>query len=160
MSRTPVITTDFYDTASVKYTATRRIDASPDEVFAALADTPRWSEWFPMISAAEWQSPEPHGVGSRRRVKVGGGWINEEFIVWEPGRRWGFRALSLPIPAVRALAELVELTPDGDGTSVTYGIYVEPLPLMGPFSRLVRGGVEKGVGDGLKGLDRYLASQK
>lgn len=148
----------FYETAPVHFHTSRVIPASPDEVFAALADTPNWPKWFPSLTAAKWQTEPPHGVGSRRCVNVGPVRVDEEFIVWEPGRRWGFTFVATTIPLVRAGAELVELEPEGDGTRVTYNMHVEPLPGLGGLTKLLRAGIEKGLADGLKGLERHLAA--
>jgi len=40
------------------------IDASPEDVFAVIADYSRGPEWQRNMSSARWTSPEPHGVGS------------------------------------------------------------------------------------------------
>lgn len=155
---TRAVGTDFHESAPIRFTATRRIAQSPDTIFAALADTPTWSQWFPAVARSEWTSEPPFGVGSTRRVKTGGAWIDEEFNVWEPGRRWGFVIVSTPLPIFRAGAELATLDPDGDATRVTYTMFLDPYPYTGPVVRAARRGVEKGLRDGLKGLDRHLAA--
>lgn len=151
------VTPEFYDRAPTRYRVERVVAATPDEVFTALADTPGWPQWFPAIRAARWTSEPPHGVGSTRSVDVGPITFDEEFIVWEPGRAWGFTIVGTTVPLARAAAELVELEPDGTGTRVTYRMCVEPYPLLGFTGPLLRGGVEKGLHQGLKGLERHLA---
>jgi uncharacterized protein YndB with AHSA1/START domain len=77
-------TIEWIDDAPIKIEATAESAASPSDVFAVLADHERWPEWFPtvkdvtVIGAAE-------GVGARRRVKIPGATVDEEFIVWGPG---------------------------------------------------------------------------
>lgn len=156
MPATRAVTTDFYETAPIRYRATRLVAATPDEVFEVLADTDGWPRWFPGVTSASWTSEPPHGVGSTRTVKVGAVAIEEQFLVWDPGRAWGFTFTATTIPLVRAAAELVELRPDGTGTQVTYDLHVDPLPIVGITARMVRGQVERGLGRGLRGLERHL----
>lgn len=153
------VTPAFYSSAPIRFSATRPIAATPDEVFAALADTPSWPKWFPALTGAQWTSGAPFGVGSTRTVEVGPVKIEEKFIAWEPGSRWGFTFLKTTLPFVRAGAELVELVKDGERTKVTYTMFLDPLPGLGVVTRVLRRGVEKGLSDGLRGLERHLAAQ-
>ncbi len=151
----------FYSTAPVHFSATRTLPATPDEVFAALADTPSWPQWFAALTKAEWTSDAPYGVGSTRRVHIGPIKVDERFIVWEPGVRWGFTFTATTIPTVRAGAELVELAPvgaDGQQTEATYHMHLDPLPGLGPVTRLLRGGIEQSLGGALDALGKRLAS--
>ncbi len=157
MATTRLATPAFYDTAHTRYQASRVVRAQPDEVFAALADTPAWPTWFPGITGARWTSEAPHGIGSTRSVSLGPITIDEEFIVWEPGQRWGFTFVSTTIPLMKAGAELVELAAEAGGTRVTYNMFVDPFGPMKATTNLMRGGVEAGLKRGLKGLDIHLS---
>lgn len=158
MASPRLVTPAFYEQAPVHFQATHTIAATADEVFAALADTPSWPQWFPSINKAWWSSEAPHGVGSTRSVRVSRFTIDEQFIVWEPGARWGFSFVGTSFPVVRAAAELVELVAVEGGTHVTYHLFVEPLPGFGLLTRAIRGGVQKGLQEGLRGLAEHLAT--
>lgn len=156
MPTTTPVTPVFYETAPIRLAAARELSAPPDEVFATLADTPSWPDWFPAITRARWTSPAPYGVGSTRTVAIGPFEVDEEFIIWEPGVAWGFTFRRTSLPVARAGAELVELEPTATGTRVTYHMCLDPLPGLGGVTRMLRRGVEKGLADGLAGLERHL----
>lgn len=150
-------TVAFTATAPLRISASRTIAASPDRIFAALADAGSWARWFPGLREARWTSPRPYGVGSSREVRVGPLTVAEEFIAWEPGQRFAFTFVSTNLPGTRAGVELVELIDLGDGrTRVAYTMAIEPL---GVPRRLAGAAAPVGrvaVGRGLAGLDRYL----
>jgi len=123
-------TLEWIDRAPMKVEARAESHAAPDAVFRVLADHERWPEWFPsvrsvtVIGAAE-------GVGARRRVVVPGMSVDEEFIAWEPGKRWAFTGISARPRFTRALVEDCVLTPlDSGGTAITYTMYLDPPPLF------------------------------
>ncbi len=158
MPATATVTPAFYETAPLRFGASRVIPAQPEEVFAALADTESWPSWFRTITKAEWTSAAPHGVGSTRRVHLGPIKIDEQFIVWEPGKAWGFTFKHTTIPVAKAGAERVDLEPEGTGTRVTYTLFVDPLPGLGGVTKVLKRGIDKGFADGLKGLEKHLAA--
>jgi carbon monoxide dehydrogenase subunit G len=155
-------TTAFTATAPVRASAVREVAGTPDEVFAVLADAEGWTRWFPGLRSCRWLSDAPHGVGSTRRIALGPLQVDEEFIVWEPGARFGFTFTSANLPGTRAGVELVELVPVDDGrrTRVSYTFCVEPVGvprLVGArLTPLVRGA----LGGGLRGLDRELQRRR
>ncbi|MFT5222683.1 MAG: hypothetical protein ACI867_000988 [Glaciecola sp.] len=162
MPKTRQETSSFHDHAPVQFTASHTIRATPAQVFEALADTPSWKRWFPALTDSRWTSQAPFGVGSTRQVKIGPMAIDEEFIIWEPGKRWGFTITKTTLPMARAVAEVMELEPIDDGTActVTHRMSMEPLPGMRRLSRLMARGIESGMAGGLRGLDHHLANAR
>ncbi|MEX0836179.1 MAG: SRPBCC family protein [Nitriliruptor sp.] len=151
-------TVAFTATAPLRVTATREIIAGPDRIFAALADASSWPRWFPGLDQARWTSPEPHGMGSTREVKVGPLRVVEEFIAWEPGVRFGFTFESTNLPGTRAGVELVELLPvTAHRTRVSYTMALEPVGLPARLAPPLKPVMRAAIGRGLAGLDRYLA---
>ncbi len=114
---------DWIDRAPVSAIGTAVSSAPPDAVFAVLADHVRWPEWFPNVRKVEVIGPAS-GVGARRRVHIPGAFVEEEFIVWEPGVRWSFTGTGARPGFLRALVEdcRLEPTPSG-GTSISYGMH-------------------------------------
>ena len=148
--------------APFQASATREIDATPDEVFAALADHESWPEWFTTISRVERFGALHEGVGSNRRVHINRRVsVDEEFNVWEPGSRWGFVVLSATVPGLRSMTELVTIDDLGDGRSaVTYKMGIEgkfPLSLL---LKGAKGQVSKNLGAALENLGPHIATRR
>jgi hypothetical protein len=118
--------------------------ASPPEVFAVLADAPRWHEWAGAIGASSYEregDPAPHGVGAVRCFGAGFGPASrEEVVAFDPPRGLSYEIRSGPLP-VTGYRSGVELVPRGSGTLVTWrGRYRTAVPLL-PWGlrRLVTG---------------------
>lgn len=132
---------DWNDVAPVRAVESRRIAAGPDAVWTVIADHEHWGEWFTPIDEVTPGEPGT-GVGGTRRVRVGKMEIQEEFIAWEPGRRFAFTVTGSTRPGLRSLNEDIRLTPDGsDATTVTYTMALDPLggrfvrPVLAPLLR-------------------------
>lgn len=147
----------FADRAAWSFSATADVGATPEEVFAALADAESWHEWFPLMGGARWTTPAPHGVGSERTVRVGPATVEERFIAWDEGERIAFTFTGANLPIAKAGVEVVELSPSGTGTTVRYTMALEPPGPLGPLRALVAPGVQATLRQALKGLDRYLS---
>ncbi|SEO45691.1 SRPBCC family protein [Trujillonella endophytica] len=149
---------DFTTTAKHRVTVTEVLPASPDAVFAALAEDPAgWAAWFPgFTDGGRYLTPGPHGVGSQREVFARGSRFLETILAWEPGRRWAFRVDEAGLPAVRALAENFTLTPEGAGTRVDYTMAQETSPGFagGLIIRVAGGQLRKA----LRNLGAHLAA--
>lgn len=124
-------TLDWTTRAPVRANGASTSTASPEAVFAVLADHERWVEWFPNVKRVDVLG-QATGVGARRRVKIPLSSVEEEFIAWEPGVRWAFTATSASPRWTRSLVEDCRLTarPDG-GTDIDYTMYLDPVGPMG-----------------------------
>ncbi|HEY2165822.1 MAG TPA: SRPBCC family protein [Jatrophihabitantaceae bacterium] len=101
---------DFVDTAPARFVNSVLIDASAAAVWAALEDPATWPRWAKAIKHVEWTSAPPFGIGTTRTVRMTGKMtVFEEFIVWEPQRRMGFRFNEATMNGVSAFAELYTL---------------------------------------------------
>ncbi len=153
------------DRAPVQVSVTRDIEASPDEVFAALADHETWPEWFAVLTQVEPYGEPTTGVGSKRRVVIRHRVrLEEEFIEWVPGRVWSFTVLeaSGPFFAIESLNERVTIDEIADGrVRVTYLMAMQPkrgLALL--FRRVVRPGAAKTLTSALESLEHRLAERR
>ncbi len=151
---------EWIHSAPFQTSATREIAATPDEVFAALADHETWPEWFDAISAVERFGDLHDGVGSKRRIflnkRIS---IDEQFNVWEPGKRWGFVVLSATVPGLKSMSELVTIDDRGTGTcSVTYKMGIAAKFPLSLVLRGAAGPIAKNLGAALDNLDRRLAT--
>lgn len=144
--------------APVRAVRTRTVPATPDEVFAVLADHEGWADWFSQITDVDVLGPA-EGVGARRRVHIGSTAVDEEFLAWEPGRRFAFTVTHANRPGVRSLNEDIRLVPVGaDSTTVAYTMALDPVGpgrLLAPVLSRVLGRVLDQALEGLAArLDR------
>lgn len=89
--------------------------ASPEAVWALLADATTWPEWsdFEEATIEQPDADGGQGVGSRRRFKVGRTRSREEIVAFEPPRHVAYVLLSgLPVRDYRGD---VVLTGTGNG---------------------------------------------
>lgn len=146
---------EWIDHAPVRATRTRRIEAPPTTVWAAIADHEGWAEWFGPITRVV-PGATSEGVGGTRTVVVGKVEVDEEFIAWEPAEtaessaRFAFTVVASSGPGLRSMNEDVRLTPAGENaTTVSYTMALDP-----KGARLVRPVLEPVL---RKALDKALA---
>ncbi len=124
---------EWIDEAPVRVSVSRRMAVGADAVFVVIADHETWPEWFDGVEEVR-VTGAAEGVGGQRQVVVRGlGVFDEEFLAWEPGRRFGFAVTHMTRPVFRTLNELVTLEPDGDATVVTYTQGYAPAPWAWPL---------------------------
>lgn len=148
---------DWIADAPVSIPARSESEASPDEVFAVLADHERWPEWFPSVRKVTVLGPA-EGVGARRRVHVPGASVDEEFIVWDPGVRWSFTGVAARPRFTRSLVEDCVLSPlDSGGTTITYTMYLDPPAVLRPAMTLAAGRIRANNQKAMHALARRAA---
>ncbi len=81
---------DFALRAPHRFTTEALIYTTPEQVFEILAKPEAMNEWIVGYAGFRWTSPEPHGAGSTREIKLGVAGFRERFLAWEPGRRFCF----------------------------------------------------------------------
>ena len=105
----------------------RTIAASPDRVFAWLAD-PASLTSAPLVLRAAWaaDSPAP-GVGAVRKVTAAGMWFHEEITAYDPPHSYSYLIVR-SLPAFDHDGGTLTFTPSGDGTHVDWSSsYTHPL---------------------------------
>lgn len=103
------------------------IDATPERVFAVLADITSWPRWFDDMRDARWTGPAHSGAGATRHMVLGAVSVDETFLVWEPGQRFSFRLDTISLPLVRAFVEDWRLLALPDGrTKLSWRVAYEP----------------------------------
>ena len=120
---------------SMEFAAT--IDASAAKVFEILADPGKLGLWLQDFKGANWLTEAPHGVGSKREVRLKLVTVRERFLAWEPGKRFAFVMDASSLPIVEAMGEDMRLESRGDNrcevrwkvcyTSTTLGKIVRPI---------------------------------
>jgi hypothetical protein len=127
----------FLSSAPTRYSETFHIARAAQQVWEELtSDKPL--DWCRLLSI-KWTSPRPFGVGTTRQAKVAGGAITvqEEFFIWEDGRRKAFFVTSANLPLFKRLAEdyVVEST-GTQSCTFTWTLAAEPTTLGKPGAPL------------------------
>lgn len=135
---------DYLESAPAVFTNSVDIALTPEELFDVLARADTWSRWASVITDVEYTSPAPYGVGTTRVVTMRGGIVgDEEFLVWEPGRRLAFRFNASSTSTLSAFLEDYRIEPTGSGCRLTWTLAQELsgpskvlAPLTGPLCNL------------------------
>ncbi len=155
------------DRAPLVVESTATLGGTAQEVWDAILDYPRWTAWFPQITACQATSDPPTGVGSTRDVtlKGGGGTVSERFIAWDepsadaPGV-WAFTATS-GAPVFTSIVERVTIEPLADGRAqVTYRMALAPRSVLLPLLKLGRGRLAGVLATALANLDVEVARRR
>ena len=101
------------------------VDASPEEVWAVLADFDRISHWAADVDHSSYLSDQTEGVGTVRRVQVGRTVLVERVTEWDPPRFLAYDLEGLP-PVVGGATNRWALRADGSGTAVLLTSTVDP----------------------------------
>ena len=153
-------TIDWLTRAPLRVEARAESAASPDAVFAVLADHEHWPEWFPRVREVTVLGEQREGVGARRRVALRGMTVDEEFIAWDPGKRWAFTGYESRPRFTRALVEDCVLTPlPGGGTGITYTMYMDPVGVIGFFVKRGAGAMRKNNTQAMQNLAARAATK-
>ena len=138
-----------------KFSKSVRINATPDQVWAVLADQEGMPKWFKGMGKVT-VDKKPVGVGTGRKIYAGGRVILDEVIShWEPGRLFGYQVR--PNPLVKGHQGLISISPAGSGAvDVTYSTELQTgIPIPGDPVGLVAGlGLNQIIGGALKNLKR------
>jgi hypothetical protein len=129
---------DFLVNAPTVLEFAETVRAPSERVWAAIGGDPAaWRPWFPGLRTGAFLSPPPHGVGSKRQVRVlGAGRYDETIVAWEDGARMAYRVDRTSMPMARALLEDWVLEPAGDVTIVHWTFAVDPTPAFRVLLRL------------------------
>jgi carbon monoxide dehydrogenase subunit G len=140
--------------------ATATIAASPAAVFDFVSDLANLPRWQSGVISAERTSPDPIGVGSTAHVvrelmgqRLA---VDIRIIEYEPGRVLRLESASSGIGVVAA----IELSPDGDGTTVGFGMEIKAQNVfMAPFEGAVAGAAESDLATSLDRIRSALAQR-
>ena len=124
----------FFDSAPGLYREAFEIQQPAEQVWTQLTkDNPL--HWCKLLKSITWTSPRPFGVGTTRTARALGGSlvIDEEFIVWEEGKRKAFKVLQSNLPLFRRFGEDYLVEPTGETSCrFTWTIAAEPSPAGKP----------------------------
>lgn len=135
------------------------IPASPDELFAFLADPANLPAWQTGIVSAEQTTPGPVGIGAKAHVvrELLGQRLAVDLVMtgYEPGRRLVLKSGASGIDVEATLA----LAPADDGTRLTFEMAIKAQNMfMAPMEGMVAGAAEKDLADSLERVRRRFAA--
>ncbi|MCP4806314.1 MAG: SRPBCC family protein [Proteobacteria bacterium] len=135
------------------------IACTPDELFDVFEDPASWPVWAsPGIARVEWTSPKPYGLGTTRTVYMTGGLaVDEEFTVWERGKKMAFTFLSTSEDVWEQFGELYEVQDLGEaGCRLNWTVAYDPRGTFGSIHFLVKPFMGLTLGRYMKSLKKYV----
>ncbi len=94
------------------------VAATPEQVWAVLAEFGSLAQWVPMIQHSCLLSEQTDGVGTVRRVQIARQTLVERVATWRPGNELAYSIEGLP-PMVGPARNTWRLTATPDGCHVT-----------------------------------------
>lgn len=139
-----------------KFVSSVRINATPEQVWAVIADQEGMPRWFKGAKKVTVEGPARAGVG--RKVFVGGPVVLDEVIShWEPNKLFGYRVRNNPL--VKNHQGLISITPAGGGSvEVTYSTELQTaIPIPGdPLGFAAGTGLNLLIGQALRQLKKNV----
>lgn len=150
---------DFLESAPLRLSFAGTLHASPEAVFDAVArDVDALPRWYGAVAAAGYGGPAPHGLGTKRRVKlVGGAAFHEEVIAWDAPHRYAYRIERTNVPGIRAMAERWAVVETSKGTRLVWTIALDATRATAVLARSMAPGMGVATRRALARLDRRLA---
>lgn len=135
---------DFVDTAPYRFSNSVDLNITPEQLFEVFADADAWPRWAKVITGVTWTSPLPPTAGTTRDVTMRGGLSgSEEFLLWEPYTRMGFRFNSASEKRIKAFAERYDVVATPTGCTLTWTLALDvvgaakvSMPLARPINNL------------------------
>jgi len=116
---------DFLEKAPHRFLFEATIPASQETVFAAISDDPSTWTWWPGHEGGAYETPPPHGVGSRREMHMGESQYRETILAWDEPKRWAYRVDESADSLIDALVEEWIVEGYGDRSTVRWTFAVE-----------------------------------
>ena len=146
---------EWIDSAPVVVERSRKMAATPDEVWRYIADHEGWPEWFESLTKVE-VTGEASGVGGQRRATAGPISFDEVFTAWDENERFAFAVVGSKLPFLAGMAEEVRIEPIEGGSRVIYRQGLEARTgfgwMLGPMAKRMG----RAVADALEELDDEL----
>ena len=141
---------------------TRRLQGSPEQVFAVLSDHAGYGRFDGVRRAelVEPGDPRPNGLGAVRWVWLGPLRFEEQITAFEPPHRFDYLIRAVRGVPFRHGGGSVRLSPDGNGTQAIWTSSFEiPIPVIGSaIDQIFAQRLAKGFGATLERSDELAAA--
>jgi uncharacterized protein YndB with AHSA1/START domain len=151
---------DWIERAPFSFSGSATTTASPEAVFAILADHERWPEWFPLLKKTVVVGPIREGVGVRRVTTLPGAKLDELFIAWDPGKRLAFTMTAVSPGITHAFVDDCRIEPAGSGSHITSTSDLAPVAPVVPIMMLMKGLLGKQLDKGMRALASRAEGQR
>jgi hypothetical protein len=91
-----------------------------------ISDNPSTWTWWPGHEGGAYETPAPHGVGSRREMHMGDSQYRETILAWDEPTRWAYRVDESADSLIDALVEEWVVEGDGERSTVRWTFAVDP----------------------------------
>jgi hypothetical protein len=149
---------DFLENAPYRFDFSEPVAAPVEQVFAAISADPSTWSWFEGVADARYESAPPHGVGTKRAIRMDDDIYRETIIAWDEPRRWAYRVDETTMPVFEALAEDWRVEPDGDTAIVTWTFAIDPTPEGAAIVDVLPDLLGKVFRAAMQGLSAHLAA--
>ena len=130
----------------------RHLDASPDAVWAVLADFPNIATWNRGVKTSHSTSTSTEGVGATRHCDLAPvGALEETVLEWEAGRRLVISIDEARLLPLRSATATFVVQPKGSGADVSIEYSYDP---QGPVGRMMDRQLTKGFTGFLDDLEQ------
>lgn len=135
------------------------VDAPQAAVFNALSADPSTWTWFPGFSAGAYEGDAPHGVGTKRWIRLSRTTYRETIVAWERPTRWAYRVDKSTVPLAHSLIEEWRVHPTNHDTQsrVTWIFTIQPRPLFRAFAPIAPPVMRALFRRAMGNLSRHLA---
>jgi len=133
------------------------IAASPEQVWAVLADFESISTWADFVDHSSLLTEQTEGVGMTRRIQTGRTTVVETVTAWEPGVLLSYEITGLP-PVIKSVTNTWRLGASGDATMawIETNVITGSRPPQLAVAKAVAGRLAKSSVQMLDGLNAYL----
>lgn len=150
----------FLDEAPLRFEYEADVAAPPADVFAAIVSDPATWDWFPGLDEGGYEGDGPHGVGSRRWVRMGDSTYRETILVSDPPTRWAYSVDESSDAAFEALLEDWTVAPGAGGSVVHWTFAFSPLPELAAILADASEIIGRAFFDAMSGLNDRLTSSR
>jgi hypothetical protein len=122
---------DLFTSAPHVFRYSKRFAAPVEKVWESLTSDESLAAWSATVSAVNWLSPRPFGVGTTREVVLAPGLarVRERYFHWDEGHRYSFAVFEANLPVFERFAEDYVVEPetsDTGSTRFTWTVAIEP----------------------------------
>ena len=151
---------DFFASAPHAFRYQKRFAAPPEQVWESLTSDASVAAWTPAIKEVTWTSPRPFGVGTTREVAAPAlARVRERFFRWDEGSGYSFWVYESTLRLFTRFAEDYVVEPDGDGTSFTWTVAIEPKGRLALPVKVLAPALKAGFGRIPSDGQRYFAKR-
>jgi len=142
-------------------TRTAVLPATPEEVWAVLADFESISSWAEFVDHSSLLTEQTEGVGMTRRIQTGRTTVVETVTAWEPGVTLSYEITGLP-PVIRSVTNTWRLGASGEGTMawIETRIRTGPRPPQKAIAKAVSKRLANSSVEMLEGLNAHFLEKR